>query len=108
MRATAPHWREVDIRPVGETYGEGRVCSHESCGTVLSRYNSDDFCALHKPPEQPGVHEYCGLSFRECRRCHVVKELRQYAQGDEVCHECRNYLKRMAEARRRKRWGIAP
>lgn len=27
----------------------GRVCAHPGCGTILSIYNPDDYCALHAP-----------------------------------------------------------
>lgn len=26
-----------------------RVCAEESCGTILSRYNTDPRCAIHMP-----------------------------------------------------------
>ena len=29
-----------------------RVCAQEGCGTVLSRFNPLDYCALHKPQEE--------------------------------------------------------
>ena len=30
-------------------FAEGRVCTHERCGTRLSIYNDGDFCARHEP-----------------------------------------------------------
>lgn len=29
------------------SFGDGRVCAHDECDTVLSRYNRDDRCAVH-------------------------------------------------------------
>ena len=29
------------------SFAVGRVCAEPDCGTVLSVYNGDDFCALH-------------------------------------------------------------
>lgn len=33
----------------------GRVCQHSDCATVLSRYNLDDSCTIHKPIRFPRV-----------------------------------------------------
>ena len=33
--------------PAVVTYGEGRVCGHKGCGTILSTYNPLDYCGLH-------------------------------------------------------------
>lgn len=32
-----------------------RVCSEASCATVLSRYNTNKFCHLHRPVRFPRV-----------------------------------------------------
>ena len=32
-------------------FGTGRRCSQSGCTTVLSRYNPDELCAAHAPPE---------------------------------------------------------
>lgn len=29
-------------------YGRGRICAHEGCSTILSRYNSGNVCAAHE------------------------------------------------------------
>ena len=36
-----------------KTAEERRVCAHESCSTVLSRYNLDSYCRLHSRPRYP-------------------------------------------------------
>lgn len=41
-----------DICDAAMTFLAGRVCAHEGCNTVLSRYNPDDYCALHCVPEE--------------------------------------------------------
>ena len=33
-----------------ETFPRGRVCSDERCDTMLSIYNSTDFCSVHTQP----------------------------------------------------------
>jgi len=30
-------------------YPAGRVCSKETCATVLSKYNPAEFCSVHEP-----------------------------------------------------------
>jgi len=39
------HGSHAPGRP--RTYGSGRVCAVEGCGTILSAYNPSDVCALH-------------------------------------------------------------
>jgi len=54
------------------TYGVGRICKVEGCGTRLSSYNPSQVCALHgdgwKEEFHPGVR---GVSHHEemSRRC---------------------------------------
>jgi hypothetical protein len=35
---------------IAETFPRGRVCSYERCETLLSIYNSTDFCSVHAQP----------------------------------------------------------
>lgn len=39
--------RHGALTPV-RTFGNGRVCSAEGCGTLLSLYNPSDMCAIHE------------------------------------------------------------
>lgn len=36
-----------------KTFGDGRVCAHDQCDTLLSRYNPNDLCRLHAPLRYP-------------------------------------------------------
>jgi len=42
----------------------GRVCAEPGCGTILSRYNPDDYCALHAARHMDHVEymELCGVA----------------------------------------------
>jgi hypothetical protein len=33
------------------TFDEGRICANADCQTIISRYNSADFCFRHAPPK---------------------------------------------------------
>lgn len=37
----------MEPRSKPQTYGHGRVCAVDGCGTVLSIYNPAPFCAVH-------------------------------------------------------------
>ncbi len=52
MSATATRDYEQPIDAAGEyvtqrTYGTGRVCAHDGCTTVLSKYHEGEFCYAH-------------------------------------------------------------
>lgn len=47
------------------TYGTGRICAVEGCGTRLSAYNPSDTCALHGGSWQ---NEYHHVSRKASRR----------------------------------------
>ena len=36
-------------------YASNRVCAHEACETLISRYNSKEFCHTHAPKRYPRV-----------------------------------------------------
>jgi hypothetical protein len=70
---------QVDTMMHTKTYGNGRVCRVEGCGTLLSAYNPSSICALHsggwkdelkrttrrqRPREE--MTRYCG--FEPCGR----------------------------------------
>ena len=41
--------RPARTRPrPSRSYRTGRVCGHEGCTTILSRYNPSGFCSLHE------------------------------------------------------------
>jgi hypothetical protein len=44
------------------TYGPGRVCSEEGCGTILSVYNGGTVCAAQSGPEAPSGPERTGAA----------------------------------------------
>jgi hypothetical protein len=65
-RAPSAHGKKAlasaDERP--RTYGAGRVCATDGCGTVLSSYNPSAVCCLHsqgwtvrRGPAERRVHE---------------------------------------------------
>ena len=61
-----PGWR-IEQRYPNLTYPAGRICSVESCSTLLSRYNSGDVCGVHEhgygdDPSVPshGLHREAG------------------------------------------------
>ena len=35
------------------SYDAGRVCDHDACTTVLSRYNKSPYCSVHEPRTFP-------------------------------------------------------
>ena len=37
-------------RKASHSFRAGRVCKDEECETILSIYNSEDWCAHHRPP----------------------------------------------------------
>jgi hypothetical protein len=34
--------------PAVRSFGKARTCASEDCGTLLSRYNPDSFCSVHR------------------------------------------------------------
>ena len=44
------YWDTVIDKPLA-TQTKKRVCKHPGCKTILSSYNSSDYCFLHKEPE---------------------------------------------------------
>lgn len=55
-----------------KTYGVGRICIVESCGTRLSAYNPSNVCALHGGAWQDDFHHDSRKSSRReeiTRRC---------------------------------------
>jgi hypothetical protein len=71
-------------------YGEGRVCAHEGCTTILNPYNPLEVCGLHEPEPDNCyngkpviVCAYCGEASigskkhpvsRTCGHCGRVRE----------------------------------
>jgi hypothetical protein len=54
------------------TYGIGRICIMDGCGTLLSAYNPSGVCALHGGAWQDDFHCYAHESSRReeiTRRC---------------------------------------
>lgn len=56
--------------PLTQTYGKGRVCGHEGCGTVLSEYNPHDYCTMHEDEQWDSLlHECTEAGMWVCPRC---------------------------------------
>ena len=51
MRASRPMGRLR--RP--KTAPAGRVCADDACSVVISRYNTAEFCNVHRPLKYPRV-----------------------------------------------------
>ena len=54
------------------TYGLGRICDVEGCGTRLSAYNPSSVCALHDGAWQDDAHRFARQTDRRdelSRRC---------------------------------------
>lgn len=41
------------LRKPSKTYGEGRVCADQTCSTMLSQYNPQEYCNLHRKRKKP-------------------------------------------------------
>ncbi len=78
-----------------------RVCAHDGCDTILSRYNPSTYCAAHEP--EPEVFRHEGYSFRVCR-CGDVFQVHD-GGGSRLCPACKRRVvseeARRAERRRR-------
>lgn len=47
-------------RPMGrlrrpKTAPQGRICKRDDCSVIISRYNTADFCNVHRPLKYPRV-----------------------------------------------------
>ena len=73
-----------------------RVCEHDGCETILSRYNPSTFCAAHEP--EPEVLRYEGYSFRVCG-CGEVYQVNKHG-GSRLCPECKRAV--LADERKRR------
>ena len=62
----------ADVMLKTRTYGAGRICAVEGCGTRLSAYNPSTVCALHG-----------GAWQEDCRRA-----ARKVAQREEITRRC--------------------
>ncbi|HEY5168245.1 MAG TPA: hypothetical protein VIK03_02455 [Thermoleophilia bacterium] len=79
-------------------HGNGRVCAESDCATILSIYNSADYCALHA---QSAARErrYCVREVREVACAHCGAAFETPVQARRFCSDrCR-----MAAFARRKR-----
>ena len=92
-----------------KTYGAGRVCAVEGCGTHLSAYNPSGVCALHGGSWQEDVqHSVRKASRREeiTRRCSFEPCGREFTTSNPAkkycCDACRMkaFQARVMEARR--------
>ena len=75
-----------------KTYPAGRVCDHEGCARILSRYNAGATCEMHKPA--PDFLCYHGKQFRQCACGAVI------GRKSEVCRECADAERTAARIRR--------
>lgn len=69
-----------------ETYPVGRVCSHAGCETVLSMYNADDACELHRVPEPEW--KWRGIWVTYCPYCGETRAVSAKHAGVHVCIKC--------------------
>ena len=74
-----------------KTYPAGRVCDHDGCATILSRYNATTYCGAHKPDTGLKFH---GMNFRQCACWAVI------GPTSEVCRECADAERTAARIRR--------
>jgi hypothetical protein len=77
-------------------YGAGRVCLHEGCGAILSRYNRLPVCSLHTDELVEGE---VPDGYRRCNACGIVlpatadhfhRDARDKGGLQRTCKECRN------------------
>ena len=90
---------ELDLDADGEhvaqtTYGTGRVCAHEGCATILTKYHEGDCCYIHDDAEyEPTEYAWwrctgCGDNFppdtskrdARCLPCYRAHERERYAR----------------------------
>lgn len=81
-------------------YAAGRRCCHDGCKTILSRYNGDETCELHRPP--PNFMRRYGITFRVCDTCgkldQTSKSFRRLSRGHSTtCLGCEQKQKRAAD-----------
>ena len=75
-----------------KTHPAGRVCDHDGCATILSRYNAGATCEMHKPA--PDFLCYHGKQFRQCACGAVI------GPTSEVCRECADAERTAARLKR--------
>jgi hypothetical protein len=74
-----------------KTYGNGRVCVVEGCGTRLSAYNPSSVCALHGGAWQDDYHQGARKSSRReeiTRRCAYDPCAREFATTNPAKKYC--------------------
>ncbi len=98
--------------PKAKTYGTGRICAMEGCGTRLSVYNPSGVCALHGGAWQEArSHVVRKTARREqlTRRCAFRRCDREFTTANPAkrycCDACRMraFQARLVEARRMER-----
>ena len=62
-----------------KTYPAGRVCDHQGCATILSRYNATMYCGAHPPDTGLRFH---GMTFKQCACGEVID------RGSVACRKC--------------------
>lgn len=67
-------------------YGEGRVCAHEGCDTILNPYNAGEVCEVHRP--EPDWYIWDGECFAECPDCGRFRKVTKPKRGVSVCRRC--------------------
>ena len=72
-----------------ETYGKGRVCARQGCGTVLNVYNPEAYCDLHSDDQYTSLqHECTEEGLWVCPECgrEILPHLR-YWRTDPRCKD---------------------
>jgi hypothetical protein len=74
-----------------KTYGVGRICMVEGCGTRLSAYNPSNVCALHSGSwQEQGHHTARKAAHREeiVRRCAFARCGREFVTTNPAKKYC--------------------
>lgn len=52
-----------------QDYGRGRVCGHDGCGTILSRYNPTLYCVTHETAHWDDLEPLEPINTKVCPVC---------------------------------------
>ena len=69
-----------------KTHPAGRVCDHDGCATILSKFNAGATCEMHKPA--PDWYIRNGLCFAECPECGSFRKVTNRNRGVHLCPSC--------------------
>jgi hypothetical protein len=90
------------------TYGEGRVCAKDGCGTVLTRYHCGSFCYAHEDAAAPETQPEGTATCTRCRQVLPLSEFRlksKFKDGKQTTwrmRTCTRCVSEKAKSRREK------